>query len=45
MSNCIINLRIVYWHLQVLRDRPYVRFSYNAYHKINGIGWRWVEWY
>ena len=31
MSNAILNLRVLYWHLQILRGRPFVRIGFNAY--------------
>lgn len=26
-----MNLRVAYWHFQITRDRPWVRFSFNRY--------------
>jgi hypothetical protein len=31
MSNAIINWRFGKYHFQILRDRPYIRFSRNPY--------------
>ena len=43
MSNLIFNLRIFYWHFQIARDAPYVRFGFNHYRWEHGIGWHWIE--
>jgi hypothetical protein len=48
MSNAIINVRFGSWHFQVLRDRPFVRISRNAYHdtaRVSDPQWRWFEVY
>ena len=31
MSNQYINIRFGKWHLQVMRDRPYISFRLNTY--------------
>lgn len=36
MSNTIINLRIWCIHFQILRDWPWLRVSYNAFHRGRG---------
>lgn len=40
MSNTILNLRIAYWHLQVVSDCPWLRFSFNRYWWEKGVTWR-----
>jgi len=47
MSNSIINVRFGSWHFQLLRDRPYVDVTRNAYHDEarKEPGWRWFEIY
>lgn len=32
MSNLWLNVRLLYWHLQIGPDRPWVRLSFNEYH-------------
>lgn len=32
MGNDWVNIRFGSWHLQVLRDRPYLHFGRNPYH-------------
>lgn len=45
MSNTILNLRVLYWHFQILRDPPWVSLGFNSYHWEHGIGFRWIELY
>jgi hypothetical protein len=45
MSNLFFNIRVLYWHFQLMSDRPYVRFSFNPHHWEQGIGWSWVRVY
>jgi hypothetical protein len=39
MSNTIVNIRVFYWHFQVMRDRPWVRLSFNRYWWDVGVRW------
>lgn len=46
MSNLIFNIRFGEWHLQIARDRPFVRFSHNPcqrWLRRNTESWRWFE--
>jgi len=43
MSNTIFNLRVLYWHFQILRDRPYVRFGFNAFRWERGERSPWIQ--
>lgn len=43
MSNLIFNLRVFYWHFQIMRDRPFVRISANSYWKNGKWKEKWVE--
>lgn len=47
LSNAIINIRFGAYHVQALRDRPFLRISRNAYHDEarKRPGWRWFEIY
>jgi hypothetical protein len=48
MSNCWLNIRFGSYHLQLLRDRPYIRWGINAYHEAarnTDKDWKWFEWY
>jgi len=48
VSNCVLNWRFGEWHFQIVRDRPFVRFSHNPYQaELRRIapGWRWFERY
>jgi hypothetical protein len=36
MSNTLLNWRVWCIHLQVLRDRPWLRLCYNGYHRGRG---------
>ena len=46
MSNAWINWRFAYWHLQITKDRPFVRVSYNDWH-VGKLGKAspWIEFY
>jgi hypothetical protein len=39
MSNTLINIRVAYWHFQVMRDRPWVCLSFNRYWWDRGLRW------
>jgi|688.fasta_scaffold481858_4 hypothetical protein len=43
MDNCIFNIRIIYWHIKLERDKWLPRISYNSYHKENKLAYGWFD--
>jgi hypothetical protein len=46
MSNCIFNIRFGAWHLQIIRDRPFVTLRHNPcqeWLRKSEPSWRWFE--
>lgn len=43
MSDTILNLRVWCFHFQIIRNRPWLRLSYNDYHR--GRKSRFIELY
>ena len=43
MSNLWINLRVLYWHLQIGPDRPWVEIKFNSYRWSDGDRSPWIE--
>lgn len=43
MSNLWLNLRVVYWHLQIGRDRPHITIKRNEWRWKNKLRWPLID--
>jgi|694.fasta_scaffold00683_3 hypothetical protein len=43
MDNTLINIRFIYWHLQLERDNFLPKISYNDYHRQTKLKYGWFS--
>lgn len=43
MNNLLLNFRVLFWHLQVRRDRPFVSLEHNPAQRQRGARWPYVQ--
>jgi hypothetical protein len=43
MDNTHINIRFIYWHLQLEKGKYLPKISYNKYHRENKLAYGWFK--